>query len=154
MSVSAQIVRAKPVDAPVLTALAQAAKAQWGYPANWLAEWSEGLTITPGFIAEHPTYLALEAGVVVGFYAVVFADGTASLEHLWVAPERMRRGIGRLLFQHARACAREAGAAGLRIVSDPNAAAFYRRCGARDVGQEPAPVAGSPRLLPVLEVTL
>jgi hypothetical protein len=40
----------------------------------------------------------------------------------------------------------------VRVEADPPAAAFYEHCGARPVGHVPAPVLGTPRELPVLEI--
>ena len=37
---------ADPADAVALSALAHRAKAYWGYPSEWLAHWSEELTLT------------------------------------------------------------------------------------------------------------
>jgi len=47
------------------------------------------------------TYVAVLDGSVVGFAAV--DDGEAMLEHLYLAPEVRRRGIGTALLDHARA---------------------------------------------------
>ena len=41
---------ADPADAVVLSALAHRAKAFWGYPSEWLALWSEELTLTPEYL--------------------------------------------------------------------------------------------------------
>src|SRR5256885_3783319 len=96
-----QILRAKPEDAATLTEIAFAAKRHWGYPEHWLESWSNVLTILPQFIASHEAFAAHVDGQVVGFYALVSQLDKTSLEHLWVRPEFMGRGIGRALFNHA-----------------------------------------------------
>ena len=70
----------------------------------------------------------------------------------WVQPRHMRAGIGTALFRHAIETARAMGAASLEIESDPNAAGFYERMGARRVGTVPSKPAG--RELPVLTMRL
>ena len=55
----------------MLTAIAWAAKANWGYPADWMEQWRVELTITPEFIAENATFLADLDGQIVGFHALV-----------------------------------------------------------------------------------
>ena len=47
----------------------------------------------------------------------------------------MGKGVGRRLFEHARAVAAGAGVRVLEIDSDPNAEAFYCRMGAVRVGE-------------------
>ena len=108
------VLPAKPDDAPTLTAIALIAKRHWGYPAAWMAEWEPGLRVTPEFIAANETFAAWsddgEAEKVLGWAALVVADnGEAWLEHLWVQPEAMGRGVGRFLFDYAVARARGAG---------------------------------------------
>ena len=106
-------------DAGALTEIAFAAKRHWRYPENWLREWQEVLTITPEYILENPTFVAAVEGEIVGFGAVQVEGCEAVLDHLWVLPQFMGRGIGRALFQRAEEIARASGAVRMRIVGDP-----------------------------------
>lgn len=141
-------------DADALTAIAFAAKRHWGYPESWLRRWTEALTITPDYIVKNPTFVAAIGSEFVGFCAVQIKGGEAGLDHLWVQPSFMGRGIGRALFQHAEAIARESGAVRMTIVGDPHAEPFYFHMGARLYGREPANVDGEERFLPLLEKLL
>jgi len=78
---------------------------------------------------------------VAGFYLVVPREPSWELEHLWVAPQFARRGIGRALLAHAVSTARACGASAVLIDADPNAEAFYLACGAARVGTVAAPIA-------------
>lgn len=149
-----RIARAKPADAVTLTGIVSAAKAHWGYPARWMRRWTGALTITPEYIVEHPTYAATTAGNIVGFCALRMERGEAWIDHLWVLPAAMNSGIGRALFGRAAKVAREAGAVGLKIESDPHAEGFYHRMGARTIGRQRATVDGHERFLPLLEIDL
>ena len=77
-----QIRRAKPDEAELLTEIAHAAKRHWGYPENWIEHWKEDLTITPEFIADNETYVAVNANEIVGCCAIVSGDSLAELEHM------------------------------------------------------------------------
>jgi tRNA-Thr(GGU) m(6)t(6)A37 methyltransferase TsaA len=137
-------------DAPSLTRLAHASKASWGYPDELLALWDADLTLDPAFVERHDVWAAVAGDEVVGFCAVT-GDGSArEIEHLWVAPVWMGRGVGRRLVEHLVARARAAGVEELRVVSDPNAVGFYLRMGARQVGEQASVPAG--RRLPVLAI--
>ena len=136
-------------DADALTAVAHAAKRHWGYPEAWIALWRRDLTLTAEFIERHPVHCAVDADAVVGFYALMFAGAGCELEHFWVVPARMGAGVGRALFEHAVERCRAIGARRLWINADPNAEGFYRRMGARRVGEVPSTPAG--RTLPRLE---
>ena len=151
------IVRVKPTDAAALTAVAHAAKRHWGYPDAWIAEWEPLLLVTPAFIAEHDTFAAradAASAEILGFCALVEDEEGMSLEHLWVLPEAMGRGIGRALFGRAADHARERGFESFRIESDPHAAAFYALLGARRIGTRESFVLGEQRELPLMEYAL
>lgn len=142
--------RARPSDAPALTRVARAAKRHWRYPEAWIRLWRDALTVTPGFVARHPVWCARRGASVLGFYALSGAGATRELEHMWVAPEHMGRGVGTRLLAHAGAVLRAEGTRVLRIASDPYAEGFYLAMGARRVGE----VASTPRgrTLPLLMI--
>jgi predicted N-acetyltransferase YhbS len=148
------VLRAHAEHAAALTEIAFAAKRHWQYPETWIHRWRELLTITPDYIAEHPTFVAVVDGELAGFCAVQIAAGEALLDHLWVLPAFMGRGIGRTLFRQAEEIARASGAVRMRIVGDPHAEPFYARMGATLCGREPASMDGEERFLPLLEKTL
>ena len=147
-----EIRRATPGDADDLTRIAFAAKGHWGYPERWISRWSETLTITPEFISRNEVYAAHYEGRPVAFYALVGRGREVELEHLWVSPERIGTGLGRALFDHAVHKAASLGAGVLSIEADPNAEGFYRRMGARRVGENVYGIEGQKRVLPLLVV--
>lgn len=144
--------RARRSDAEALTRVAHAAKRFWGYSAKLMRLWEADLTVTPEFVAGHPVYCATHEGAIVGFYAVSGGNAIRELEHLWIHPECIGAGVGRLLFSHLLGHLRRKGVARLMIASDPNAEGFYRRLGARRVGMVASRPAG--RRLPLLVVHL
>ena len=156
-------------DAAVLSGLALRSKAVWGYSEDFMARCREELTLTPNQLEEDWGYLYEDADAagsegVVGFVLVgrcsrdrlqqfpeaTSADSAFEVEALFVEPTRLGQGIGQRLFERAREhAARVAPAGALWIQSDPNAEAFYLRCGAVRVGElESASVPG--RWLPLL----
>jgi GNAT superfamily N-acetyltransferase len=142
-------------DAEVLTQIAHAAKRHWGYPERWIELWREALTLDPEVIAGNPFIVATEGERAVGFYGLLpAADGAWVLEHLWLRPEAMGKGVGRALFADAVARARQGGAATLEIDADPNAEGFYRRMGAEKVGEVVGELDGQRRARPLLRLLL
>jgi predicted N-acetyltransferase YhbS len=147
-----EIRRAVAEEARRLTRLARLAKASWGYPEAWLAEWASELTISPEYIRENAVYVAEVDGSVAGVVGVGLGEEGPEIAHLWVAPEAQGLGLGRALVRQARRVAITMQWPALRIVSDPYAQPFYERLGAGKVGDVDAPVAGTERTLPVLEL--
>ena len=152
MAEVAEIRRATPGDADDLTRIAFAAKGHWGYPERWISRWRETLTITPDFVSRNEVYAAHNEGKLVGFYALVGRGRELELEHLWVSPERIGTGLGRALFNHAVHRAASLAAETVKIEADPNAEGFYRRMGARRVGENVYGIEGKKRVLPLLVV--
>lgn len=156
---AARIRRAEPGDADALTRIAFAAKRHWGYPERWMERWREDLTIAPGYVGKNEVHAAVIDGDAVGFHAVGFhaltgTGNTLELEHLWVSPDWIRKGVGRALFGHAVERAAALGAEAMRIESDPNAGGFYERMGARRIGENVYEFEGGERVLPLLVVSV
>jgi GNAT superfamily N-acetyltransferase len=147
-----KIVRAKAEDAETLTEIAHAAKRHWGYPETWIAAWRDVLTMRPEFIVENITSCAIEDDRPVGFYVLTTERDGMHLDHLWVLPQAMGRGIGRALFAHAVTEAKRAGFPCIKIEADPNAEGFYKRMGAVRTGTAISEVCGERRELPLLEL--
>jgi GNAT superfamily N-acetyltransferase len=149
-----KIVPATSADAVCLTEIAFAAKRHWGYPERWIQAWRDILTMRPEFIGANVAYSAIEDGRAVGFYLLTKENDGMHLDHLWILPRAMGRGIGRALFEHAAAEARTLGFDLIRIEADPNAEGFYKRMGATRVGTSVSQVEGERRELPLLEFRL
>ena len=147
-----KIRRALASEAPQLTFIAIESKRHWGYPDHWINLWTESLTISSTYIDQHQVYLAEYDFTPVGFYALL--KGTPwELDHLWVRPGWIRKGLGTQLFRHAMARLHElAPGAVLGIESDPNAEQFYLHMGARRVKQIERNWDGLVRVLPYLEI--
>ena len=146
-----KIRRAAESEAGALSAIAMEAKAHWSYPAAQLEAWRKDLTITAAAIAASPAYVLELDDKLAGFYALGTPGSAWTLEHFWVRPEFMGRGVGRCLLSHAAGLAAQNGVATLAIDADPNAEAFYLANGARQVGEVAAPIDGQPgRMRPQL----
>jgi GNAT superfamily N-acetyltransferase len=144
-----RIVRAKPQDAEALTEIAYASKRHWGYPERWIESWRDTLTIRAEFIAANAAWCAIEDSRAVGFYLLTSESDGLHLDHLWIVPSAMGRGIGRALFEHAVEQTRQLGHRTLKIEADPNAEGFYARMGARRVGEAVTEIEGQRRELPL-----
>ena len=120
---------ARPTEAQLLTDLAIAAKAHWGYSTNQLESWRSSLRVTAEQLVNQPAFVA-ETDRVVGFYTLRLHDDLCELDNLWVLPETMRHGYGRALLAHAVDTARSRRASVIHIDADPNALEFYSSCGA------------------------
>ena len=144
--------RAAPEEADTLTQIALDAKRHWGYPEHWIKHWESDLTISADFIREHHVYVAEQEGAVRGFYALFVNGNKADLEHMWVTPASIGTGIGKELFLDAMDRAATLEVREIEISADPNAAGFYERMGASQIGEDDASIDGQVRKLPRLRI--
>jgi GNAT superfamily N-acetyltransferase len=151
-----RIRRAQAEEAAMLSELCCHSKAVWGYDAEFMELVRGALRVGTDRIAAGDVWVAVAAnGEIAGIVALAPGDApdTLDLDKLFVAPGRLRAGIGRTLLAHARAEARRRGGRRLTILADPNAAGFYERNGAVRIGMAPSD-AVSGRLLPLYEIRL
>ena len=145
---------AYPACAKILTEITISAKGHWGYPEKWMQAWIPSLTITAEYIMTHEIWMAVIEDRPIAYYSFEENEGRLWLDNLWVLPEYMGQGIGRMLFQHALERCKVLGVSILKIEADPNAQSFYERMGARKVGEHRTEIDGEPRILPVMEINL
>ena len=144
--------RSSPEDAERLTTIALDAKRHWGYPEHWIKHWESDLTISSDFIRDNHVYVAEENGEIRGFYALCVANSKAELEHMWVTPALIGTGIGKELFLDAMERAAKLDVGAVEITADPNAAGFYKRMGATQIGETDSVVDSQLRKLPRLKI--
>jgi GNAT superfamily N-acetyltransferase len=111
------------------------------------------LSFEPRDLELTPIAVAELNGKSIGVAQIRVVEGEADLLKLFVEPKALRSGTGRALLAWATDVAKKLGATRLTIDADPDAAPFYRRMGACDVGQAPSgSIPG--RMLPKLVMNL
>ncbi|MGR6975225.1 GNAT family N-acetyltransferase [Streptomyces cynarae] len=144
---------ARATEAEVLTDLALRSKAHWGYGADFLEACRDELTVTAHEVARRRATVADRDGHILGFTTLEGEPPTGVLGMMFVDPQAIGQGIGRLLFERTIAAGRDLGFTQLTIDADPNAEPFYRAMGAVRIGTVPSgSIAG--RVLPQMVVTI
>jgi GNAT superfamily N-acetyltransferase len=134
-------------DAGDLTEIRVKSKGYWGYAKEVLEAWRPAMLITADYIRGNLVRNIYADGELVGFYAIARGD-TDLLDHLWLLPSVIGKGLGRQVMLHVLATARQEGIGALHIISDADAVGFYTRLGAIKVDDFFSPVQA--RVLPVL----
>ena len=138
-------------QAQLLSDIAIEAKGYWGYSREQLEIWRDGLRIEPDYIQKHTVRTVKVNGDVVGFFAITQGE-TAMLDHLWILPAVIGRGIGKLAFLEIITECQKLGIDTFTIISDPDAEGFYLHHGAVKVGEvESIP---QKRMLPKLQFNI
>jgi GNAT superfamily N-acetyltransferase len=117
-----------------LTELCLRSKAVWGYDAAFMAACRIELTLRPDDLRSTYLQVAESGTAAVGVAQVKVVSADADLLKLFVEPDQLKSGIGRLLFGWVADQARRAGALRIIIEADPDAVPFYQHMGARRAG--------------------
>jgi GNAT superfamily N-acetyltransferase len=91
-------------------------------------------------VREHAIELLIESGALVGLIETIPRSDHLWIENVAVAPDRQRKGYGRLLLTQAEKCAAEAVLGELRLMTNAAFAAniaLYTKLGYAVVGSEP-----------------
>jgi GNAT superfamily N-acetyltransferase len=123
-----------------LHALALRSKAHWGYDDAFMAACSDELRVDAALTEAGRVSLAVAGPQrrVVGFATLEGTPPQGALGMLFIDPDAIGLGIGRLLFRHILAQAAESGFERLTIDSDPHAEPFYLAMGAKRIGSTPS----------------
>lgn len=149
-------------DAELLTRLSFASKRYWAYPEEYYHVWRDELTITADYIDQNTVFVWECAGGPVGYYSLVFlvhdldVGGIALprgewLEHMFILPVHIGRGIGRAMMEHVRGYCTGQGIRGLRALADPYARGFYEKMGFVFIRDYPSTIVG--RTTPLMEIS-
>ncbi len=143
-------------DAAALSALALRSKGHWGYDPDFLARCRDDLTVRAKEISAENVILAEAGGQPLGFFgieAIADSPGDWDVLFFFVDPAAIGTGAGRRLWAAMLDLARRRDAQRIMIESDPQAEGFYRRMGARRIGEAASSV-DPLRKLPLLVVEL
>jgi len=148
-----QIVQSRVSDAHILTAIAKEAKKYWGYSDEQIKGWTSDLTISKEDIQKSFVFNIEIDDKIVGFSVLEEKSDVFEIEHMWVLPEHIGKGYGKILFEYAKALALKHKGKKLRVTSDPNAAGFYQKMGMKQIGEIESSIPRR-RMLPILELSL
>jgi len=158
-----EIRHAKIEESGTLTAISYASKRYWAYPDHFFETWKNELTISPDYIRQNRVFVFEGKAGIAGYYSMVCLEndmdfsGTVLskghwLEHMFILPAFIGKGIGTKLFEHLKIICRQNRINTISILSDPNAKDFYEKMGCRYVTEIPSTIAN--RTTPLLVLTL
>jgi len=139
---------ARPDEAAVLESLHRRSSDVWDEYRAQLAANPDAIEPPHAAIAEGRVRVAVDSsGRPLGFSVVLpIRDRRCELDDLFVEPESMRSGVGRLLVDDVAIRAAAAGATHVDVTANPNALGFYERVGFEIIGQAATRFGDAPRM--------
>ena len=139
---------ARPDEASALEALQRRSSDVWEEYRAQLAANPDAIEPPHQAIADGRVRVAVDAsGRRLGFSAVLpLRDGRCELDDLFVEPDAMRLGVGRLLVDDVTTRAAASGASYVDVIANPNALGFYERLGFEITGHASTRFGSAPRM--------
>ncbi len=122
---------ARPDEAEALSGLTMRSKAYWGYDEAFLASCRDVLRLRRDEVVARRTVVAERDGTVLGLATLDGEPPDGALGLLFVEPDAIGGGVGRMLYRHVLEEAGRLGFARVTIESDRNAEPFYLAMGAQ-----------------------
>lgn len=139
--------RADPKENMVLTELAVASEAHWGYDKKFIDAFRGIYSLSEDYIMNHPTFVLEDEDEILGFYSLIETDEDVTLEYFYIDSVNIRKGYGSHLWDHLVEFCRSRGILELQFVSSPEARHFYEKMGAVVVGEAKSRVLTDRRIL-------
>jgi GNAT superfamily N-acetyltransferase len=148
VSAGACIRDARVAEASALELLQRRASDVWEEYRADLAAHPEAIAAPSDAIAAGRVRVAVDStGRLLGFSTVLPTEnGRCELDDLFVEPDVMRRGVGRLLVEDLAARATAAGAKFVDVTANPNAVGFYSCLGFVQTGNTSTQFGPAPRM--------
>ncbi|MGH4120373.1 GNAT family N-acetyltransferase [Clostridium sp.] len=147
-------IRSAEVDeCEILTKIAIESESYWNYDSEHIEKFKSFYRVTEKFISNNLTFVIEKDGNIVGFYGFIIENNEPSLEYLYIDPQYINKGYGRLLWKHMVENCKKNNIKEFSIVTSPQAKEFYTKMGAIQVGEIESLVKRG-RKIPLLTYTL
>ena len=148
-----KIIKANPDDDKILTEITKKSKAHWGYSDEQMEKWSQDLMISKDYIKKSEVYkLSLNDKIIAYYSYFNVNENTVKLDNLFVVPEEMGKGYGKMLMNDCINKTKKEKTAKIILDADPNAEKFYEGFGFLKISQIETSIKN--RFLPVMELKL
>jgi len=140
-------------DHQILTEITKKSKAYWGYSDEQIENWSQFLTVTPTYIETNLVYKLTIEDKLAGYYSFLYEDETTvKLDNLFVLPEYIGKGLGRILMNHFLLGIDKTIVDKITLNSEPNAELFYTKLGFIKTGEIETSIKN--RYMPIMELNI
>ncbi|MBT4760914.1 MAG: GNAT family N-acetyltransferase [Bdellovibrionaceae bacterium] len=126
--------KARLEETNLLTELALRSKSYWKYPKSYIEKCRNALLIDSDYVENWPVTVGLYEDRIVGFSALKIIGDEQRLDHLWIEPKLIGRGIGTILFLESVSQAKKLGWTFFRMAIEPQAEGFYTKHRAHMIG--------------------
>ncbi|MDN3643334.1 GNAT family N-acetyltransferase [Lutimonas halocynthiae] len=115
-------------DIEALNHISLASKRYWNYPEEWIRRWKDDLRISELDLIDLEIRVVTIDDQIKGFCAIREADSYYEVEHLWLRPDTIGKGLGKALLLASLESAVNKDLP-ILVEADPNAEVFYKKQG-------------------------
>ena len=119
---------ANTADIQTLNRISLASKRHWNYPEEWISMWKDDLTLDENDLLNSSVIVLEVRTIVKGFCSIRTNSDHYEVLHLWLLPELIGQGLGKVLLQTSMDRTIEKNLP-ILVEADPHAEAFYAKQG-------------------------
>ena len=147
------IVKAEKSDHEILSTITKLSKAHWGYSNEQMKLWDDELTISANYIESNIVFKLIVKNKTVAYYSLEIQSAEKILlENLFVLPEYIGKGYGKLMLHDSIEKARRLKFKEMVLEADPHATDFYKKNGFEIIGRKATSI--KDRFMPVMRKSL
>lgn len=121
---NAVVNKAEVNDITILNKISIESKMYWNYPKEWIDRWLDDLTLTEKDFLDQHVYKIDKSGSIIGFCSMKEKENAYEIMHLWIKPEFIGMGYGKLLLNDTIKKVVTNGKV-IIVEADPNSESFY-----------------------------
>ncbi|MCJ7690215.1 MAG: GNAT family N-acetyltransferase [Clostridiaceae bacterium] len=107
----------------------------WEYDSDHIEKFKSVYKVTEEFISNNSTFVIEKEENIVGFYGFIIKNNEPSLEYLYIKPQYINKGYGKLLWNHMVAKCKKNNIRKFSLVTSLQAKEFYTKMGAVQVAE-------------------
>ena len=136
-------------DISTLNKISLASKKYWGYSEDWIEHWIDDLTLTERDLSVQEVVVLDLQLKIIGFCATMDQGAYYEVMHLWILPEFIGKGYGKMLLKKALSTLGVADKP-IEVTADPYAELFYKKQGFKTISKVESYPKG--RFLPLMKM--
>lgn len=144
---------AKAGEAQVLSELAYASEAYWGYDQVFMSAFRDKYGVKEEHIQRGSVRVLEDGNMMVGFFLIQVAGDFGDLDFFYIAPQFIGKGYGQVLWMDLMSFCKEREVHEIELVTSPQAVGFYEKMGAVVVGEVASQLRAG-RLIPKLRAVV
>ena len=130
-----EVVKARNENVDSINQIIRESKSYWKYSEAYLNAAMPLILVNEAYLKDNRSFEIYEKNQIVGFFSITDNREEKYLDNLWIDPNFIGKGFGRIAIHYVEKIMREEGWESIYVLPDPPAERFYFKMGFLDTGK-------------------